>query len=85
MEDLMKKEIIICLGSSCFSKGNKQTVQTIKQYIKDHQLEDKVYFHGSHCFGNCENGPTIKVDDKEYQNVSPDNITYLLDKILSTD
>jgi NADH:ubiquinone oxidoreductase subunit E len=81
----MKKEIIICLGSSCFSRGNKQTVQLIKQYIKDHQLEDKVYFHGSHCFGNCEHGPTIKVDDREYQNVSPDNIIYLLDKIFSTD
>jgi len=81
----MKKEIIICLGSSCFSRGNKKTVQIIKQYIKDHQLEDKVYFHGSHCFGNCEHGPIIKVDDKEYQNVSPDNIIYLLDKIFSAD
>ncbi|MDY6801546.1 MAG: NAD(P)H-dependent oxidoreductase subunit E [Bacteroidota bacterium] len=81
----MKKEIIICLGSSCFSRGNKQTVQIIKQYIKDHQLEDKVYFHGSHCFENCENGPTIKVDDKVYQNVTSDNIIYLLDEIFSND
>ncbi len=81
----MKKEIIICFGSFCFTVENKLTVQIIKQYIKVRQLEDMVYFHGSHCFGNCENGPVIKVDDKEYQHVSPENIIYLLDKIFSAD
>ena len=81
----MKKEIIICLGSSCFSRGNKKTVQLIKDYIKNNQLEDKVFFHGNHCSGNCENGPIIKIDNKEYQNVSPDNIIYLLDSIFKED
>lgn len=81
----MKKEIVICLGSSCFSRGSKKTVQLIKDYIKDHQLEDKIYFHGNHCYGNCNNGPVLKIDDKEYQNVSPENINYLLDSIFRKD
>lgn len=78
----MKIEIIICLGSSCFSRGNKKTVQLIKDYIKDNQLEDKVYFHGNHCSGNCANGPIVKIDGKEYENVSPNTIIELLDGIL---
>lgn len=82
---MIKKEIVICLGSSCFSRGSKKTVQLIKEYIKEHQLEDQVYFHGNHCSGNCENGPILKIDDKEYQNVSPDNINYLLDNIFGND
>ncbi len=77
----MKKEIVICLGSSCFSRGNKQTVHIIKNYIKEHNLDDFVYFHGSHCFGNCENGPMLRVDEKIYQNVTPENIVYLLENI----
>lgn len=81
----MKIEIVICLGSSCFSRGNKKTVQLIKEYLKNHHLEDKVYFHGNHCYGNCENGPIVKIDDKEYQNITPENIIYLLDKIFSTE
>ena len=81
----MKKEIVICLGSSCFSRGNKKTVHLIKEYIKNHQLEDKIYFHGNHCYGNCDNGPILKIDDKEYQNVSPENINYLLDSIFRKD
>ena len=79
----MKKEIVICLGSSCFSRGNKNTVKIIKDYIKEHQLEDKVFFHGNHCYGNCENGPIVKVDNKEYQNITPENVMYLLDNLFA--
>jgi NADH:ubiquinone oxidoreductase subunit E len=80
----MKTEIVICLGSSCFSRGNKQTVQIIKNYIKEHNLDDRVYFHGSHCFGNCENGPMLQVNEKIYQNVTPENVIYLLENIFES-
>ncbi len=81
----MKKEIIICLGSSCFSRGNKNTVKIIKDYVKEHQLEDKVFFHGNHCYGNCANGPILKVDNKEYQNITPENVIFLLNNLFAQD
>lgn len=64
-----KIEIIICLGSSCFSRGNKKTVQAIDAYIKEHNLTDRVYFHGGHCFGKCDKGPIVKINNKYYENV----------------
>lgn len=77
-----KLEIIICLGSSCFARGNKQTVQVIQEYLKNNKLENLVYFHGNHCFGKCDKGPFIKIDGKLYENVNKDSILEILGKTL---
>jgi NADH:ubiquinone oxidoreductase subunit E len=55
-------EMHICLGSSCFSRGNKEVVMFIREYLKKHHLEDKVIFKGARCMGNCSNGPNLKID-----------------------
>ena len=39
-----KIEMQICLGSSCFSRGNKDVVMFIKDYLSINHLEDKVIF-----------------------------------------
>lgn len=74
----MKKEIVICLGSSCFSRGNKQTVNIIKDYLREHHLSDKVFFHGTHCLNKCDKGPVLQIDKKQYDNVTPENVRYIL-------
>ena len=76
-----KKELIICLGSACFSRGNKNAVKTIKEYIKEHQLEDRIYFHGCHCMDQCQNGPILKFEDRVYTQVTPERLLYVLDEI----
>lgn len=73
-----KVEIVICLGSSCFARGNKKTVQIIDKFIKDHKLEDRVYFHGNHCFGSCESGPNMKINNQFLVNVSSAKIIEIL-------
>ncbi|MFO8053887.1 MAG: (2Fe-2S) ferredoxin domain-containing protein [Bacteroidales bacterium] len=59
-----KIEIIICLGSSCFSRGNKSTLRVIDEFLKQHHLKQYVEFKGTHCFGMCEHGPVIKINDE---------------------
>jgi NADH:ubiquinone oxidoreductase subunit E len=76
-----KKELIICLGSACFSRGNKNAVEIIKSYLKEHQLEDKIYFHGTHCKDRCDEGPILQFEDKIYTNVNPERIINVLDEI----
>ena len=75
-----KKEIVICLGSSCFARGNKATVKVINNYLKENELEKEVYFHGNHCFGKCDKGPFVKIEDVMHEKVSSENIKTLLDK-----
>ncbi len=76
---LLKKEIKICLGSSCFSRGNKMTLQMVQKYLKDHQLERDVILKGSHCFSNCSAGPTMKIGEKIYEQVNSETVLEILE------
>ncbi|MDX9846970.1 MAG: (2Fe-2S) ferredoxin domain-containing protein [Tenuifilaceae bacterium] len=62
-------EVVICLGSSCFARGNKSLLKTITQYIKDNNLQERINFHGGHCFGYCAEGPILRVDGVMHTNV----------------
>ena len=76
---LLKKEIKLCLGSSCFSRGNKQTLQVIQLYLKDHQLERDVILKGNHCFSNCSSGPVLQIGQKVYEHVNSENVLEILE------
>ncbi|HOE03676.1 MAG TPA: (2Fe-2S) ferredoxin domain-containing protein [Bacteroidales bacterium] len=73
-------EITICLGSSCFSRGNKEMVSVIQDYLEEHKLKEQVKFKGGHCFGNCSNGPVIKINGQPYYGVSKIGITDILNQ-----
>lgn len=75
-------EITICLGSSCFSRGNKDITQMIKVYLSENNLEDKVKFRGGHCFSECSKGPNLKINDKLFSHVSVDNLIEILESNL---
>ena len=79
---LLKKEIKICLGSSCFSRGNKKTLQVVQKYLKDHQLEREVILKGNHCFSNCNKGPVLKIGQKVYEGVSEETVLDILENEL---
>lgn len=77
-----KNEITICLGSSCFARGNKKTLHAIQAYIDEHQLDECVKLNGGHCFGHCNKGPIIRVNKTIYENVDPINVIDILAKEL---
>lgn len=73
-----RAELIICLGSSCFARGNKATLKAIMKFLDDHDLKDKVNFRGGHCFGNCAEGPNITINGKIYTGVDENGIIDIL-------
>ena len=74
-----KTEIVVCLGSSCFSRGNRKLVSAIQEYLTKNRLEEQVYFHGNHCFSNCSFGPIMKVNDMIYKDVDVLKVLEILD------
>ena len=76
-------EMQICMGSSCFSRGNKDVAIFIKDYLKQHHLEGKVIFKGARCMGNCTNGPNLLINGKITEGINMAVIESILDKELA--
>ena len=83
MHQNKQAEIVICMGSSCFSRGNKKNLELIKAYLKANSIDDNVLFRGSHCLGTCEKGPMLIINGEKLTQVSTEEITELLEKHLS--
>jgi NADH:ubiquinone oxidoreductase subunit E len=77
---LQAHKITICLGSSCFSRGNKSILDIIRNYLKQHQLEPSVFFSGELCTGLCEEGPVLKIDDDVFKGVTTENVYEILNR-----
>ncbi len=74
----LNDEITICLGSSCFSRGNDKNLEIIKGFLKEHNLKNTVGFKGHLCDDKCNKGPMLQINGKEYCNVNKDNIISIL-------
>ena len=68
----------MCMGSSCFSRGNNKNVEIIEKFIQENNLSAKVDLVGSLCMNKCSRGPVIVVNGKEHFGVTPDSILDLL-------
>ena len=76
------KSILICMGSSCFARENKENLQLIEQYLKEHGIADSVMIEGSLCIGECSKGPNIKINENMYHQVTAEMLQEILDKEL---
>ncbi len=77
-----KPVISICLGSSCYRRGNQFVLEVIKDYLNKNNLKDKVVFKGHLCAGKCMEGPIVSIDNRDYVCVDNDSVIRILDKHL---
>ena len=74
-------QITICMGSSCFSRGNNRNIEVIQNYLATHELPPKVELVGHLCQGHCKSGPNITINGKMYHEVDPIVIIGLLNHV----
>lgn len=72
-------EITICLGSSCFSRKNRDTVTAIQEYVENNNLKNVVSIKGGHCFGECSKGPVIVVNGDLFHEITPAKAVAILE------
>ena len=73
-----KLKIQVCMGSSCFSRGNKDSIKIIQDYIRDHQLKAQVELSGCLCEDQCKTGPNITIGNAFYSGVEPASVIDIL-------
>jgi NADH:ubiquinone oxidoreductase subunit E len=78
MADRPPIRITLCMGSSCFSRGNNRNIEVVQQYLTSNGLTDSVDIRGHLCEGLCKNGPNIVIDGRLYQEVDPVTVVGLL-------
>lgn len=76
----MTTQIKVCMGSSCFARGNAKNLQIIQEFIDKNNLDATVELSGLRCCNNCSKGPNISIDDKEYNNLDGGTIIDILEK-----
>ena len=66
-----KPKITICMGSSCFARGNEKNLAFCEEFLNDRGLQDDVDLElgGCLCTGNCSNGPIVIVNGKIFKQV----------------
>ncbi len=80
---MSKPEITICMGSSCFARGNEKNLQVIEEFLAANNLTDEVdlVLGCALCQDFCGEGPNVVIDGKRYGNVDPQVMLLLLRKL----
>ena len=53
---MTKLNITVCMGSSCFARGNQENLAFLEDYIKEHGIDANIELEGSRCENKCASG-----------------------------
>lgn len=78
------KRIVICMGSSCFARGNARNVELAEAFLDAHpEIEARVDLRGGLCCDRCADGPNVVVDGVVHARVDEPAMRALLGALLS--
>lgn len=70
--------ITICMGSSCYSRGNRRNIEVIQKFLSDQKQEATVQVVGHLCENQCLQGPNLQIDGTVYHAVDSASVVQLL-------
>lgn len=79
----MTKHIIkVCMGSSCFARGNLDNLNFLENYIKENNLDMDIELIGGLCTEQCSKGPNIFIDDVLYNEINQEKLKQILENVI---
>lgn len=74
----MTINITVCMGSSCFARGNDRNLEFIENFIKENNMDAEIELSGARCEGKCASGPNVIINGTEYTEVDEDKLKEIL-------
>lgn len=75
---MKKTRIVICQGSSCFARGNKENLEAIQKLLVRNNLMADISFKGQLCTANCQEGPVVFINDELHTGVDVVSVEKLI-------
>jgi len=70
--------ITICMGSSCYSRGNRRNIEVIQNLLSQQPGDAQVKVVGHLCDNECLRGPNVQIGETVYHAVDSASLAQLL-------
>ncbi len=74
--------ITICMGSSCFARGNGANLEVLENWLDENGLQAEVNLTGTRCEGLCAEGPNLIVNGQIFHRVNREILLDILREFL---
>ena len=74
-------EIVVCLGSSCFARGNAENLAIINSHVESNGLKAAVRMTGKLCQDECMQGPNLSIGGEMYHGMTAARLRALLQQL----
>ncbi len=82
--DESPRRIVICMGSSCFVRGNNRNAERILALAQEAISRGVIQVSGTLCQNKCKQGPNLEVDGACHCGVDAESLPQLLESALGT-
>jgi len=73
--------IKVCLGSSCYVRGNDKTLSFLEDYVQKNNKNISIELLGCRCTNACQDGPNIFIEEKKYSHPSQEELIQILEAL----
>lgn len=72
--------IEVCVGTSCHLMGSQDLIDALNTLPYDQR--DCIEVRGITCLKVCGNGPSVRINDEIFSNMTPERLLQLVEKNL---
>jgi len=76
-------EVKVCVGSNCYNKGSRHLLKRFAEEISSRGLSEVVDLRAVFCMEECDRGPGVTINGREFFGVTPDDVPHILLEVVN--